>query len=135
MYEPVVHYGVKGMRWGVRKQRPTSSGKRKGKTNARRIYEKIAGKKETPKKQSQAVSPRRKRAYEMSDEELRSVINRMQMERTYAQLTAKEVSKGRKFVNDVLYNSAKATVTSYTTKAMSKAVEKLLKNSSSSGGS
>lgn len=135
MHEPIVHYGVKGMKWGVRKQRPTSSGKRKGKTNARRIYEKIAGKKEAPKKQTQSTTPRRKRASEMSDDELRKVINRMQMERTYSQLTQKEITKGRKFVNEVLYNSAKATATTYTTKAMTKAIEKLLRNSSSSGSS
>lgn len=135
MHEPIVHYGVKGMKWGVRKQRPTSSGKRKGKTNARRIYEKIAGKKEASKKQTQSTTPRRKRASEMSDDELRKVINRMQMERTYSQLTQKEITKGRKFVNEVLYNSAKATATTYTTKAMTKAIEKLLRNSSSSGGS
>lgn len=135
MSDTIAHYGVKGMKWGVRKQRPTSSGKRKGKTNARRIYEKISGKKDAQKKPKTTSSPRKKRASEMSDEELRSVINRMQMERTYAQLTSKEVSKGRKFVNDVLYNSAKATATTYTTKAMTKAIEKLLKNSSSSGSS
>lgn len=135
MSDAIAHYGVKGMKWGVRKQRPTSSGKRKGKTNAQRIYERITKKKESPAKPKPAVSSRKKRASEMSDEELRSVINRMQMERTYAQLTSKEVSKGRKFVNDVLYNSAKATATTYTTKAMTKAIEKLLKNSSSSGSS
>lgn len=135
MPESIMHYGVKGMRWGVRKKRPTSSGKRKGKTNAQRIYERIAGKKESSSKPKPSTSSRKRKASEMSDEELRSVINRMQMERTYAQLTAKEVSKGRKFVNDVLYNSAKATATTYATKAMTKAVEKLLRNSSSSGSS
>lgn len=134
MAENVIHYGVKGMKWGVRKQRPTSSGKRKGKTNAQRIYERVT-KKKTAEKAKPAMTSRRKKASEMSDDELRKVISRMQMERTYAQLTTKEISKGRKFVNEVLYNSAKATATTYTTKAMTKAIEKLLKNSSSSGSS
>lgn len=135
MPENVIHYGVKGMKWGVRKQRPTFSGKRKGKTNAQRIYERVTKKKTTTEKVKPAAAPRRKKASEMSDDELRSVISRMQLERTYNQLTTKEISKGRKFVNDVLYNSAKATATTYTTKAMTKAIEKLLKNSSSSGSS
>ena len=39
----------------------------------------------------------------MSDSELRNYINRMQMERQYAQLTAKEVSPGKKFVKDPDY--------------------------------
>lgn len=123
------HYGVKGMKWGVRKARPIS-GKRRGKTNAQRIYESVHSKK-TPAVSSK---PAKRRVSEMSDEELRSAINRMQMERTYAQLTAKEVSKGRKFVNEVLYNSAKNTATKLTTEAMQNLVKKMLKNSSSSGG-
>lgn len=127
MHEPIVHYGVKGMRWGVRKQHPTLSGKRKGKADARRIYEKIAGKKE-----AQSINPRRKQVSEMSDDELRKVVSRMQMERTYSQLTQKEVTKGRKFVNEVLYNSVKSVATTYAIKAMAKTIEKLLRNSSSS---
>ena len=38
----------------------------------------------------------------MSDSELRNYINRMQMERQYAQLTATEVSPGKKFVKEVI---------------------------------
>lgn len=63
---------------------------------------------------------------DLSDDELRKAINRIELERKYSTLTAPQVSKGRKFVQDVLYNSAKATATTYTTKAMTKAVEKLL---------
>lgn len=122
----VIHYGVKGMKWGVRKQRPSSQGRKK-KTNAQRIFDRITGKKQKTSEPKRAESStKRRRASDLSDEELRKVINRMEMERKYSQLTAKEVSKGRKFVNEVLYNSAKATATTYTTKAMTKAIEKLL---------
>ena len=38
----------------------------------------------------------------MSDSELRSKINRLQMEKQYKQLTSSEISVGRKFVQDVL---------------------------------
>lgn len=129
------HYGVKGMKWGVRKARP-SSGKRSGKTNAQRIYEHVISKKTATTKPvlSGSSKPAKHRISDMSDEELRSAINRMQMERTYAQLTAKEVSKGRKFVNEVLYNSAKSTATKVTTETMQKLVKKMLGDSSSSGG-
>lgn len=133
----LMHYGVKGMKWGVRKARPSSgTGKRRGKTNAQRIYEHVTGKDKSNPKPVAKTSPKpaKRRVSEMSDEELRSAINRMQMERTYAQLTAKEVSKGRKFVNEVLYNSAKNTATKVTTDAMQKLVKKILGNSSSSSG-
>lgn len=121
----LVHYGVKGMKWGVRKARPSSgTGKRRGKTNAQRIYDHVAN--PSPK-------PAKRRVSDMSDEELRRAINRMQMERTYTQLTAKEVSKGRKFVNEVLYNSAKTVAGDLTKEAMKKMINKA-RNSSSSGG-
>lgn len=79
----------------------------------------------------------RKSVKDMTDDELRSFINRAEMERKYSQLTAAEVSKGRKFVNDVLQNAVKQTATKYTTKAMEAAVEAMLKkmNSHSGGGS
>lgn len=128
------HYGVKGMKWGVRKARPTS-GKRRGKTNAQRIYEHVTRKKETPQATTKTSSqPVKRRVSDMSDEELRTAINRMQMERTYAQLTAKEVSKGQKFVKEVLYNSAKTVAGDLTKEAMKKAVKKLQNSSNSSGG-
>lgn len=128
----LMHYGVKGMKWGVRKARPTSSEKRRGKTNAQRIYESIGRKK---KPSTTSAKPVKRRISDMSDEELRSAINRMQMERTYAQLTAEEVSKGRKFVKEVLYNSAKSVARDLTKEAMKKAVKKLQNSSNSSGGS
>lgn len=134
--DELMHYGVKGMKWGVRKARPTSPGKRRGKTNAQRIYEHVTGKdKKNPKPVTKTSStPAKRRISGMSDEELRTVINRMQMERTYAQLTSKEVSKGRKFVNEVLYDSAKNVAKEMTKEAMKKAIKKLRNESSSSGG-
>lgn len=134
--DELMHYGVKGMKWGVRKARPTSSGKRQGKTNAQRIYEHVTGKdKKNPKPVTKTSSkPAKRRISDMSDEELRTAINRMQMERTYAQLTSKEVSKGRKFVNEVLYNSAKSVATDITKEAMKKAIRRTRNSSGSSGG-
>lgn len=136
MMDELIHYGVKGMKWGVRKARQTSSGKRRGKTNAQRIYEHVTGKdKKNPKPVNKTASqPAKRRISDMSDEELRAVINRMQMERTYAQLTSKEVSKGRKFVNEVLYNSAKSVASEITKEAMKKALRRARNNSGSSGG-
>lgn len=130
----LMHYGVPGMKWGVRKARPTSSGKRRGKTNAQRIYESVTGKKNPKPVTKTSSKPAKRRISDMSDEELRTAINRMQMERTYAQLTSKEVSKGRKFVNEVLYNSAKSVATDITKEAMKKAIRRTRNSSGSSGG-
>lgn len=78
---------------------------------------------------------RSRKASTMSDAELRAAINRIEMERKYASLTAKQKSAGRKFAEDVLANAAKQTATKYTAQAMTNLVEKLLKsNRGSSGG-
>ena len=41
---------------------------------------------------------------DMSDSELRAVVNRLQLEQQYRSLTPQQVSKGRKFVDSVLNN-------------------------------
>ena len=99
------HYGIKGMKWGIRRT-PAQLGHRPAKTT---------------------TSQRKSEMKKMSDTELRNRINRIQMERQYMQLTAPEVSAGKKFVKDVMINAAKQTVTSYVAKYMNKGVEAVIK--------
>lgn len=117
------------MKWGVRRT-PEQLG--------HRIKKAFSPKKKVETKPvSQPQSQQKRRSVkDMSDEELRKIINRIELERKYSQLTTQQTSKGKKFVTDVLYKSAKTTATTYTTKAMMKAVERLLNNRpSGSGGS
>lgn len=112
--DELYHHGIKGMKWGVRRSRAQlgySSSPRK------------------TKKQAQKVSSKQQRRNEMknmSDAELRSRINRIQMEKQYMQLTEPQLSPGKKFVKDVLTNAAKQTVTNYTAKYMTKGMEALM---------
>ena len=99
------HYGIKGMKWGIRRT-PAQLGHRPAKTT---------------------TSQRKSEMKKMSDTELRNRINRIQMERQYMQLTAPEVSAGKKFIKDVMVNAAKQTVTSYVSKYMNKGVEAVIK--------
>ena len=69
----LMHHGVLGMKWGVRKA------KRKPKP-------------QTPKKSIAS----------MSDEELRNAINRLELEKRYAALSPKQVSKGKQFVTNFM---------------------------------
>ena len=62
----------------------------------------------------------------MSDDELRKRINRLQMEKQYSQLTKKETSAGRKFVQDVVVNATKQTASNYVSKYMTKGIESLI---------
>lgn len=106
----LMHYGVLGMKWGVRRRQSTIK-KSSNKTDS--------DPKESKVKKKKSVS-------ELSDTELRQAINRIQMEKQLAQLTAKEKSAGAKFVTDVLTNAAKQTATSYTAKYMAKGMDALI---------
>ena len=64
-----------------------------------------------------------KKAKSMSDKELREAINRLQMEKQYAQLTAKEKSAGRKLIENLLTESGKEIAKSYITKYGKKGIE------------
>ena len=75
------HYGVLGMKWGKRKARSTVSSNKKPKSAA------ITKPKQTPK-----PKPTRR---ELSDEELRAVINRMRLEREYADLQYRSSSRAK----------------------------------------
>ena len=73
------HYGVKGMRWGVRRKRVHHED-----------YQKAHSKKSIR---------------EMSDKELRERNNRLQMEQQYAQLTKKK-NRGKQVVTAIIAGAA-----------------------------
>ena len=78
----LAHFGVKGMKWGVRKQR-VSKGKKKssGKSEVHEDYlhahSKVANKK-------------------LSNKELQRRVNRLNLEKQYSELTAKKQGKYRR---------------------------------------
>lgn len=74
------HYGVLGMKWGKRKARSTVSSNKKPKSTKNTTTSK-------PK-----PKPTRR---ELSDEELRAVINRMRLEREYADLQYRASSRAK----------------------------------------
>ena len=70
------HYGVLGMKWRQHKAKATST----------------------------TTKPKLKSVSEMSDEELRSKINRLEMEKRYKDLQPKQVKKGKLVVNRIMNN-------------------------------
>ena len=74
------HYGVLGMKWGHRKSRNNDSSNKKPKST----------KNTTTSKPKPKPTQR-----ELSDEELRAVINRMRLEREYADLQYRASSRAK----------------------------------------
>lgn len=105
------HHGVKGQKWGIRRTpaqlgHKTSSGrKRKMSSTAKKVKRRSVGRKAV-KKASTKKKTSKKSIKDMSNDELRSAIDRMKLEqdyvKAYRELNPVQVSKGKKFVNAVV---------------------------------
>ena len=88
MDDVLIHYGILGMKWGVRRYQNkdgslTSAGKKR--------YSNTDNIKEAPQKNTE--EPKKKSVKDMSDEELRREINRMQLEQNYLRITGQNIEK------------------------------------------
>lgn len=110
------HYGILGMRWGRRKGRTTMPGRPSRKE-----------KMEVSEDHKQKMRLRKKKLNQMSNTELKTLNERLQLERQYKELSKQDISSGRKFTNDILTNAAKQTATSYVSKYMTKGVDAAVK--------
>ena len=141
--EELYHWGIKGMKWGVRRfQNPggilTPAGKKR--------YSADGG--EGEEKPNYAPKAPKKNASDYTDDELRTQINRMQMEKQYRDLAGqtnvreddpnkelklqrerlqlqrdvknlkKEINSGQTFVGSVLSDAGKKALTTMATGAM-----------------
>lgn len=99
MYENyLAHYGVLGMRWGRRKGKSTKSSSKRQK---------------------------KKKVSQMSNEELRERINRMQLEQQYKSLNHTNRNAALKYVGRVMSNTGNSIVNEYTTKYAKKGIKLL----------
>lgn len=102
----LAHYGVKGMQWGVRRKRG-SDGRVSGTSGAK---------------------PKVKSAKDLSDEELKSVVNRMNLEAQYSRLNPQKqtlgkrlMTEGSKIAADVARQQVKNTANAFLAKEIQKA--------------
>ena len=104
-------YGTKGMKWGVRKKRPSSS--RPSTPKAGETKSKGKASPEPKKTNTLASKPKNRH---MSDAELQRKLNRIRMEQELARLTAPS-PKTKTFVRQTLEDSAKQATRQVATKA------------------
>lgn len=138
MDEELYHYGVKGMKWGIRRT-PAQLGhttgtkkKKSGPSVLSKAKTAISNRREASKRKkveaSAKKSQKKKRLSEMSDDELQARIKRLELEKRYRDLTPKQTHRGRDFVSRVLESSAENIAKQATTYAMGSAVNAILKD-------
>lgn len=131
--EYLAHYGVKGMKWGVRRaeRRAYSASKRKFKTrDPRKLSEKEQldfmddyerrlanrknktsrkaqeqAKRSSERRQVDSIRENKKKARYMTDAELKTAINRLNLETQYNRLSLEVYSPGKKFARDFIMRS------------------------------
>lgn len=99
------HYGILGMRWGVRRSKAQLARSNRSKKNSSDDYH------EDYKK-----AHNKKSVKTMSDAELRSRLNRLNMEQQYTKLSPNKVSKGKQYIDKVI--KAGTTIATITTTAL-----------------
>lgn len=152
--DDLYHHGIKGMKWGVRRTKEqlgykTSPKKKKRSPNDENVFTKTAKKtgkaistatsnasakrkeKKEEERQTKEARARNKKLKnkpisDMTDEELRQKIQRIQLENQYRALNPKKVSAGEKFaktvLNDVIAPAAKNAGRQYLEKSLKKSL-------------
>lgn len=98
------HWGVKGMKWGVRRYQNkdgslTSAGKKRQKKLTADEKERASRKKDLKNRRT------------MSDADLRKKIERLKMEKEFKSLTNEDINPGKSFVNEVMSSAGKKVLT------------------------
>lgn len=87
--DQLVHYGIKGMRWGIRRTEAQLARARGKKTD---------GDASVREKRKADLSKRRT----LSTEEIKSKIERLKLEQEFKRLTQEDIAPGKKMANDIL---------------------------------
>lgn len=138
MNNDLMHYGVRGMKWGVRRSRvhgPQPARSRMTADDYRSIKKTIDTSNsvvnETSRIRGEVKRKKQKnKTYDlsnMSDKELREVVNRMNMEQQYSNLMASQTSRGKDRVDRILDNVGTALTIGSSALTLAIAIKELRK--------
>ena len=158
MENELMHWGIKGMKWGVRRYQNrdgslTPAGrkrydkemaklkeeekiaKNKLRTQAkinkleekRKEVEALKSGKPLPKAAQKTSGPSLK---DMSDDELRRVVNRVLLEQQYNKMRPEQVSAGKKFVDKIMKDVVAPTAVEVGKQVLKESMTKAIKNAS-----
>lgn len=93
--DELMHYGILGMKWGVRRGK-NASGKRK-----------TSKKLTADQKERQSRKNDLKKRRTMSDADLKKRIERMKLEKELKNLTQEDIAPGKKYVGEIMSSAGK----------------------------
>lgn len=130
MENTLVHYGILGMKWGVRRT-PEQLARARGKTPAQKKTVSVQKKAATKPAAKTSSNSGKKTSSELTNDELKEKIARLELEKRYKELAKSTMpppksSKGKDFVMRVIEKSGENIATQLTTYVMGSAVNKLL---------
>lgn len=124
----LIHYGKKGMKWGVRKESSTPTGVTV-KVRGRKPLITKGGTGQPPHQDAidAAVAKQKARmsgTHSLSTKEMQQMVTRMNLEQQYSKLSAHQKRKlrGSKFVTDIMSNIAKQQISAVGNAYVSKQV-------------